>query len=199
MINGEIEKMVMLSEDNEELNKLIIKFLKEYKKLEYEILHDSLTGAYNRRILEKEVDYDVVAMCDIDNFKQINDTYGHTTGGDKALSALGELFADNFRGGDFVTRYGGDEFAIVIRKCSMEVAYNKMEIIRKLAKIVLKEVLGYEGSISIGLAEYEPGKDLKEAIEEADKALYESKSNGKDRITIYKKEKDLKVLEKVIS
>lgn len=197
MTNQEFDKMVELSAENRELNKLILKLLKEYKKLEYELFHDPLTGAYNRRILEKERDYGVVAMCDIDNFKRINDTLGHAKG-DEALKALGELFLDNCRDKDFVLRNGGDEFVLVFKDCSIKDAYKKMQTVRELAKLTLKDALNYDGSISVGLAEYEAGKDLKIAMQEADEALYESKENGKDRITVYR-EKDVKVLEKEIS
>ena len=74
-----------------------------------------------------------------------------------------------------------------------------MNKVREEAKKVLRRELGYDGSISVGITEYEPGKDLKCAIQQADLALYNSKELGKDRVTVYKVSENKKVLEKEIS
>ena len=177
MIENDVKKIYELIGNNIELKKLIDKLVKERNHLLNENTYDVLTKTYNRRILDKETNYDVVVMCDIDNFKEINDSFGHQVG-DEILKKVSKLLLSITREDDFVCRYGGDEFIIVLKNCCIIDANNKIE--------KLKEKLN-EISLSFGITEYEENKTLAEAIKEADEALYISKNNGKNEISIYKK------------
>lgn len=177
MTDSYITRIYELIGNDKELKKLIDRLVSERNKLIEEITYDELTQVHNRRILDKETNYDIVVMCDIDNFKEINDSFGHQAG-DDILKVVSNLLKTITREDDFVCRYGGDEFVIVLKKCSLIDANNKLEIIKK-------ELNGI--SLSFGITEYEEGKTLKDALIEADKALYNSKNTGKNKISLYKK------------
>ena len=183
---------------NKEMLKLFTKLASEFKKLSEENLFDGLTKTYNRRIIDKITGYNVVVMCDVDNFKQVNDTYGHEKG-DEVLKKISEVFSDNFRTseGDFIVRWGGDEFAIVMKNCTLESASSKMEVVKEMVRVALNEI-GIDKTISVGIAEYEPGKELQQAMQQADQALYESKNSGKNKVTLYNFN-EIKELKKEIS
>ena len=122
-------------------------------------------------------------MCDIDDFKKINDTYGHDTG-DLALRIVAkELFA-NSRVYDYVIRFGGDEFLIIFSNCSTEIIYKRMEKIREDLTYPFRD-MGLNITLSVGIAEREEKQSLAETITNADIALYKSKNNGKNTITIF--------------
>ena len=91
---------------------LIDKLIEERQDLMKEFSIDPLTGLYNRKKLSKIRDIGAVIMCDLDDFKGINDNYGHDMG-DKALTAVGQAITQNIRIGDVGVRFGGDEFIIV--------------------------------------------------------------------------------------
>lgn len=187
MINDrDIERIYELV-DNMELKILIDKLVSERTRLIKLANIDELTMINNRRALSNDISYDVVVMCDIDNFKGINDKYGHIVG-DKVLILVSKIINSITREEDFVCRYGGDEFTIVLRDCSIEDAVNKMKIIKDKIKRIMYE-LDIDVTISFGITEYEEGKLLTDAIDEADKALYKSKLNGKNRITTFDTEK----------
>jgi diguanylate cyclase len=159
---------------------------------------DSLTRLYNRRFLntillqetmlaQKTQYHYSVAMLDVDNFKKINDAYGHSTG-DEVLIHIGELINLHTRVSDFGFRYGGEEFLILLTECSQNKA---VEIIQKIAselnKIEFKSIDGddFKVTFSAGVAAYDNQPDYQHTIQKADKALYQSKDNGKNRITIW--------------
>ena len=174
---------LLLKNENSELKKLIEEIIKERNVLLEIVNKDELTRVNNRRILNDDIKYDVVAMCDIDNFKQINDKYGHLLG-DKVLIIVSKILTSVTREDDFVCRYGGDEFAIILNKCSSRDAIRKLEDIRnRIVNVMLQFDLDI--TISIGLTEYKDGKLIEEAIKEADSALYYSKQSGKNRITMF--------------
>lgn len=180
--------------DEKELKKLVIRLLEENELLKKDILIDNLTNIYNRKILNNRLKYDVLVMCDIDNFKTINDTYGHQTG-DELLKTIAKNLSKILRNEDTLLRYGGDEFTILFKNCTME------DIKRKLDKVKENKFSINDSTVTItmsfGITEYTEGKGLEEAISEADQALYESKKLGKNKVTIYKKENN-KELKKTI-
>ena len=193
MINNEdIEKIKLLLDDNTngELKDLVLKLIDERNQLLETANIDELTRVNNRRVLNNNIRYDVVVMCDIDNFKLINDNYGHIVG-DEVLKLVSQMLNSMTRDNDFVCRYGGDEFAIILNKCSAEDAIKKLDAIRRKINFVIDELEIDEVTISFGLTEYENGKALIDAIQEADNALYQSKQDGKNRVTRYKKNKEL--------
>jgi diguanylate cyclase (GGDEF)-like protein len=156
---------------------------------------DSLTGLYVRRYfmvkLQEEIHraerYDKilsVIMADLDQFKNINDTYGHDAG-DRALEAISHFLQKNIRDVDTVARYGGEEFVMLIPDAEKEAAYNLAERVREeLAKVNLDNLPPI--TISLGIASYPvDGKDIDELIKKADAALYAAKKAGRDKSVKY--------------
>ena len=174
--NRDIDRIYELV-DNIELKILIDKLVKSANI-------DELTKVSNRRVLNNSINYDVVVMCDIDNFKDINDRYGHIVG-DKVLVLVSDVIKTVIRSEDFICRYGGDEFVLVFKDCSTLDICKRLENIKESINNVISEY-SIVVTMSFGITEYEKGKELMAAIEEADQALYISKQNGKNRITIFK-------------
>src|SRR5262249_3717295 len=125
-------------------------------------------------------------MCDIDHFKRFNDTWGHQTG-DQVLRLVAECLAENVKGRDMVARFGGEEFAVVMRRTSLENATSIAEQIRdfvagkKLVKQSTGEILGMI-TISIGVACSSAGETPVSLIQKADGCLYRAKNSGRNRV-----------------
>ncbi len=150
---------------------------------------DPLSGLYNRRafhrFMEREIERSkrtgaslAVMMIDIDRFKAINDTYGHTAG-DEVLKECAELLQQCLRKADLICRYGGDEFIVVMPEISREGAEHARD--RILADLKDRnEKAGIRFDVSIGLHESK-GTDMDEIIQFVDKDLYENKTRGVER------------------
>ena len=177
-----------IEEIDPRLAKAIIGLIKEKNELLDFARLDHLTGIYNRRILDSVRRYSVVVMCDIDNFKNINDTYGHDKG-DEILKQVAKTLSKNIRFDDVVCRYGGDEFLIIFTGCDEKVVVNR---IIEIKKELLRVIPDLKISLSSGISSYKAGSTLKDTITEADIALYKSKEKGKNLITIYD-EKEMKL------
>jgi two-component system, cell cycle response regulator len=128
-----------------------------------------------------------VVMMDIDFFKKFNDTYGHSCG-DAVLKQVAHVIQDSVRAIDLAARYGGEEFCVLLPEIDRERARAVAERIRQG---IAKAATEYEGrslavTISLGVAQYDPSIDLsgKSLIDRADRALYFSKQNGRDRVTV---------------
>ncbi len=159
-----------------------------------EAMKDSLTSLYNRSYAEKKIDYylqrygqGAYFMLDMDNFKQVNDRYGHIAG-DDTLKEVGKMLNRKVEQGGIACRMGGDEFAIFIYK---EMEHDKL---KEMAASLLEEYSVIkqgnknmaETSLSIGIAVApEDGNSYKELYNAADKALYCSKRGGKNRFCFY--------------
>jgi diguanylate cyclase (GGDEF)-like protein len=149
---------------------------------------DSLTGAYNKSYVMdsiSESEYCSIAMLDIDNFKKLNDTYGHPAG-DFILKRVTEIMKHEFRETDIVGRYGGDEFIIVLRDCSVENAFN---VVEKLRLKVETEIFRYSGNdihvtISAGISLNDKNDRKHRVVERADEALYRAKNAGRNRVSL---------------
>ena len=176
----EILKRINNIDDNE-LKKLIMELIQNQAELTDDVLIDPLTKIYNRRILNHINDYNVIVMCDIDNFKQINDHYGHTVG-DEIIKYVAKVLSLNTRQYDFVCRYGGDEFLIIFTNCSEEIVINRMQNVQ--AQLADNDIISGRLTISVGIAEKQDDDNLQLSIDKADKALYYSKLSGKDTITV---------------
>jgi diguanylate cyclase len=157
---------------------------------------DGLTGLANRKsfdaVMHKTAgdamnsgDDLALLMIDIDHFKRINDTWGHTIG-DSVLQHLAKTLQKAVRGGDCVARYGGEEFAIVLPITGAEAAVHVAENIRAtLARNPLLLDLDppmTPATVSIGASCYDPGEPLVEWVERSDAALYRAKREGRDRV-----------------
>lgn len=195
---------------NDELHELIenvdlmrIELSNSIRTLESKVNYDGLTGLYNRRFFnefivkewEKAKEFQgkiSLILCDIDHYKNYNDTYGHLTG-DKCLKNISQLLLTyNVDPMNVVARYGGEEFSIILLDQSEEQA---LAIAEELRKSVLRMKIPHEASptsdyltISIGVATLIPNEKLtpSDLISMADKALYQSKQNGRNQVTIYR-------------
>ena len=165
-------------------------------------IRDPLTGLYNHGYFMFQLDveseqslrgnYSVsLVMIDIDYFKNYNDMHGHPMG-DKVLIDVAKILKDNTRRGDLVARYGGEEFAVLLFNVKLRTAENKAEELRKAIAdhIFEKEELQPNGNLTISLGVASLPKQAISAgdlLEKADKALYKSKTSGKNKVTIYYK------------
>lgn len=177
-----------LHEIREEETNLLNRLIAEREYLANTIKIDPLTGLYNRRILSKVRDIGTVIMCDIDNFKTINDTLGHDVG-DEAIKAVAHTILDNIRVGDVACRYGGDEFLIIFTTDIYDVIDKRM---KKIANDINNNIHlpDFPITLSIGVAFNDENEILDSLLIKADSALYKSKENGKNQITYYKNEKE---------
>ncbi|MBN1907836.1 MAG: diguanylate cyclase [Deltaproteobacteria bacterium] len=162
-------------------------------------VRDALTGLFNRRYFIEALDREisrsqryktdlVLCMLDIDHFKNINDCYGHTAG-DTVLAKIGILLKESIRDNDIACRYGGEEFALLLPHTNIEEASIMSERFRE--KVALND-FQHESSrmkitVSIGIAQYqrggeEPGNMF---VEQADRALYQAKEEGRNRSVIF--------------
>ena len=164
-------------------NRELKRKLAMYKEIAYK---DSLTNLNNRRSLESISDYDCLILGDIDHFKIINDTYGHIVG-DEVLVEISSVFKHFVRETDYVCRWGGEEFLIFLKNCDDEDAYGKANLLRE--KIMeLSDEFGFEITMSFGISNLSDNT-LADAINNADEAMYESKHNGRNRVTVYQLKK----------
>ena len=179
-------------------NKLLNKFLEEYaQELKRNAMKDALTGLYNRSYAENRITRllktghsGAMLMIDLDNFKYINDTYGHIAG-DRALKRFAEVLTKNTDRQDVVCRIGGDEFIIFYTdKIEREELEGKTKSILSLLTAVIRE-LGYSqfASVSIGVSMHPyDGANYETLYNNADKALYYVKKNGKNNYCFYSEE-----------
>jgi len=175
--------------------------LKKYNVLiKEQAIHDLLTGLFNRRYLEEYLTMTIaqasrnqltfgLIFFDIDHFKIFNDTFGHEIG-DRVLHALGMYVSHNIRSSDMACRYGGEEFVIVFPETPFETILERAELLRKGVKSLpsIKDNQSIKNiSISIGVALYPDNGTTGEALlRAADKAMYQAKQEGRDRICIAK-------------
>ncbi|MCE5299546.1 MAG: sensor domain-containing diguanylate cyclase [Spirochaetia bacterium] len=159
---------------------------------------DGLTGLFIRRYFIEQLDEEIkrskhtespfaYIMIDIDHFKDCNDTYGHQFG-DKVLRMLGGFLKESLRDVDIVGRYGGEEFAVILPNTNMNGARFVADRLRKsFSKLIINvnEEKGIKLTLSMGGVVYDKSLKLMEVINRADKALYYSKENGRNRVTFW--------------
>jgi len=178
----------------EEANSQIKKLSEELEKSRKEATTDFLTQVANRASFDRAISDMVqdfysrnypfaLLMIDIDNFKKINDTYGHQAG-DYVLKELAKLLKSQLRARDIIARYGGEEFAILLPGTTFSQA---VRIAERLRKSVEKHLFKYNDvqipvTVSIGLAVMREGLDETSLIEKADQALYLAKRSGKNQV-----------------
>ena len=164
------------------------------KKIRENLVKDHLTGVYNKRYIDqrfskeanrnlKESIPTTVIIADIDSFKKVNDTYGHLVG-DKILRDFAKVLHDNIReNNDWIGRYGGEEFIIVLNNTNLE---NGVKVAEKLRKIIEKMSFNY-GDLSIkitssfGVCEISEKEDSFDTIKNADEKLYMAKMTGRNK------------------
>lgn len=169
-------------------NKMYMKYRSSLDNLNYKASHDELTGAYNRAgydILLSGIDLDSTYMLllDVDNFKSINDNYGHEVG-DKVLVKLVKVLKSIFRDDDHICRIGGDEFVVLMVHST---SINQRLLASKIEQINSELERDDDGlppiSISVGVVSGKEAANKDELFEKTDAAMYESKKNGKRTYT----------------
>ncbi len=167
-----------------------------YSRTRYLSLTDALTGLYNRRHFDNTVEREFMrskryggdlslAIIDIDFFKKVNDTYGHLCG-DYVLKEVAYLIMDNFRKTDFVFRYGGEEFVVILTETDIKSSQIPLE---RLRKKIEEYPFVFNGkplnvTISTGVSSNN-AEDMETFLDNADKALYRAKQAGRNRIEIF--------------
>lgn|GEM_PF-687999 len=163
------------------------------KKLETLSLKDPLTSTYNRRYLFSYLESAIkssedehiplcIIMYDIDNFKLLNDTYGHVVG-DEVLRAVSKILVDNCREYDIVARYGGEEFIIVFPGAKESVAFERADKIRsQIEANYFSPTISKPVTISGGVACYESEMSVSRLIDIADSNMYIAKATGRNKI-----------------
>ena len=158
------------------------------ERFEVAAMKDELTGLYNRKAFDERVASSLssfndggrpfaLILFDVDRFKQINDTFGHVAG-DKVLEKVGQCLRETFRKSDFIARYGGDEFVVMIEDLSRDLAREKiMAFMKNLQR--LRFTSHARGDITVGVspgvAMVKPGDTAETILERADQAMYEVK------------------------
>ena len=184
-----------MTQEVERANKTIAELHTQIQELEETSNLDSLTKTFNRRALDtylqkvcekKELQHELhILLLDIDDFKHVNDTYGHIAG-DKVLIFISNLLRKTLRDGDKVFRYGGEEFLIVLNRIDEKTC---QKIAKRIVKLIGSNKLFYNGkslqvTISMGATKYYSGDTPETLIARADKALYKSKKNGKNQMNM---------------
>ena len=149
---------------------------------------DKITGLATREDLEDYISKlrktSIFVLCDIDDFKKVNDNYGHPVG-DQVLNLLGSIVRSNIRDKDFAGRYGGEEFLIIFDTDNIESVKKRIDKINQEFNNKSKNL---NLSFSAGISIYDGSKRITETIKDADVALYYVKRNGKNNSAIYSKE-----------
>lgn len=177
---------------------LIIEDITDKLALQELAIRDPLTKIYNRIKISEFINYEIesavrynnnfsIAMIDIDDFKRINDIFGHNYG-DKVLQEFAKLLEKSIRKIDVLGRWGGEEFLIIFPRTNGQ---NSIYVANRIKESISRSIVNYNhitlpmNTASFGIAEYEKGDNILTLIEKADKSLYQSKHNGKNRITLY--------------
>ena len=174
-------------------NDIITKLSSQVERLEKDSNLDSLTKVFNRRALttylnhicsQRELKHELhLVILDIDDFKLINDTYGHIAG-DKILIFLANILKKTLRDGDKIFRYGGEEFILILNRIDIK---HCKKITQRLLKLISSNKLIYKGenlsiTVSMGSTMYVDSDTPNVIIARADKALYKAKASGKNKI-----------------
>ena len=202
--SGEIKNLTKLNEtvyfqvviealikDNKKIGyRSISEDITNKKRIEELSITDKLTSLYNRLKLDEIIDEQIslvtryntsfsVILLDIDNFKSVNDTYGHDVG-DIVLQEIAKNIKRHTRKTDFVGRWGGEEFLIICQNTNLNHAYTVAENVRKSINSIAFEECGKQ-TVSLGVTEYSNIDSLKTLFKRVDKCLYEAKKSGKNQ------------------
>jgi len=173
--------------------------LKNYTyELQYKATHDNLTKLFNRQKLNDELEKEMIRenryvhglsilMLDIDNFKQVNDTYGHDIG-DVVLKDISKILTHSIRSTDYAARWGGEEFIVLLPETVLNEAFDIAELIRKNIEKYENKTLDKPTTVSIGVTQFKVNVDtIDTLIKNVDLAMYEAKKTGKNKVVKYEK------------
>ncbi len=181
---------VYLFDQKRRLQKARRRLIQQLRRAEQMARIDPLTGVPNRRALRESLEADIsraqrsklplsVMVSDVDNFKSFNTRFGHLTG-DRVLMDVASLLRRNFRAGDTIVRYGGDEFVVVMPDTAMDRAKAAVERLNRLIETwnSNNQSCGYSLGLSCGLTELAPGSTADDLIRAADQDMYVRKSGN---------------------
>jgi diguanylate cyclase (GGDEF)-like protein len=184
----------ILKNHSSELHELVDMLEEKARSLEHLSITDVLTGLGNRRLLQIRMDEErerirrygaspfSLVILDIDHFKQINDTHGHLVG-DAVLKLLGSEISGAIRKVDTAVRWGGEEFAILLSNTPLAAARGFCDRLRSAIER-METVNGIRLTVSLGIAEYFPEEDESVLLGRADRALYNAKRKGRNRVEV---------------
>lgn len=176
-----------------------LKHFQRFSSIKSMAVYDTLTSLYNRRSFDERLIVETqkafysgsslsLVMLDIDHFKRINDTFGHTEG-DKVLQEIASLLKTSVRKKDTVARYGGEEFVLILPEAGLEEAMMISERIRRLVEQTLFDVgkTKIHVTVSLGISNTinHRARTKEDLVRMADQALYEAKRGGRNRVCIY--------------
>jgi diguanylate cyclase (GGDEF)-like protein len=168
----------------------VTSYYMQTEKIKDIAMKDELTGLYNRKKLDISINEFInknicVILFDVDNFKQVNDTYGHLKG-DEVLKMIAKVVKENVRSSDLVVRWGGEEFIVILEQLNdIEIAKNLAEKLRiKIAEQNIEEVGHVTCSFGISCGYVESKPFVNHILEKSDEALYKAKREGKNRVEL---------------
>ncbi|CAG7614924.1 Regulator of RpoS [Paenibacillus solanacearum] len=181
----------------EEMHARICSLLKRTRTFEQLAFRDPLTGVYNRRYFDHQIQVELdrirrypapisLVFIDIDRFKSINDTHGHHVG-DLVLQGLAHMLQHQLRSTDLLARFGGEEFVVVMPNTSGADAQKAVEAILALAHkepVAQNEGESYRITFSAGVTEWRPGMTVEAWIAQSDDAMYDAKQHGRDQVVL---------------
>ncbi len=173
---------------------VVVRNFTRQKQAERMAAIDPLTHAYNRRKFSELLDQEIkrverndrsfsMVMLDIDHFKKINDTHGHDAG-DYVLKRMTKLVRENIRDIDILSRYGGEEFVIILPERNLKGAIAVAERIRKVIESACFDKVG-QITISAGVSDFIQGDNRESVFKKADNALYIAKNGGRNRVSVH--------------
>ncbi len=166
--------------------------------LRHQVVHDVLTGLFNRRYLEETLEREIyrgrrkgaplgLIMLDLDHFKHFNDTFGHEAG-DNLLGTLGKFLASQVRREDVACRYGGEEFVLILAEASQEIVRQRAEDIRRgfpKLPVMHRGQMLQNVTLSLGVAMFpDHGATGRDVLRAADDAMYRAKAQGRNRVVV---------------
>jgi diguanylate cyclase len=190
------DRMVLAKQEVQEAEQKIVSLEAKLRHMSELVREDQLTGSLNRRGLDDVFERETaradrrgtplcIAMLDLDDFKRLNDTYGHLAG-DNALKHLVKIVKDTIRSMDVIARFGGEEFLILLPETTVEAASQTMT---RLQRELTKHFFLHDNekvliTFSAGVALRNPNEDQAALVKRADKAMYQAKQTGKNRVVI---------------
>ncbi|MCD6120000.1 diguanylate cyclase [bacterium] len=189
------ERLEVLSAVAEQIS-IALENSRLYNQMRFLSMQDGLTQLYNRRFFDEQIEAEVkkaedggapcaLLIVDVDNFKKVNDELGHLVG-DNALKKVARVLMGNTRQSDYVCRYGGEEFAVILHNVDLRNAINRAERLRRAIETEVS-VQNADGSkrvitVSIGVASYYEGAKVFDLIDVADQGLYLAKESGRNLV-----------------
>lgn len=183
--------LVVLSERVRSDNEFIAARLGVLREAEHNAITDALTGLGNRRWMQDMFDRELkrgqhnaspvcLMMVDVDGFKYFNDQYGHIAG-DRVLAAVANALREHLRPTDLIARFGGDEFAVLLRETHLDAALETAERVREHVATLSPRSLATPITISVGVDAAGPEDSLNDLVQRADSAMYAAKASGRNR------------------